>query len=120
MNGAALDIESWTKFGMMFKNPDEFMKKFSNLIINMIRQILDILIKQLLEFLIEKITPMLKILAMELLLETIRDYKDLIMLIIRNCTIPIPMFNIGKEALKIDDVRYADIVPVLEVPNNDC
>ena len=86
----------------------------------MIKQIIDILIKQLMQFLIEKITPLIKIFAMELLLETIRDYKDLIMLILENSKIPIPMFNIGSEALQIDNVNYADIVPVLEAPNNDC
>ena len=120
MNGAVDNFENWGKFADMFKNPQEFISKFNNLIKSMIKQIIDILIKQLMQFLIEKITPLIKIFAMELLLETIRDYKDLIMLILENCKIPIPMFNIGSEALQIDNVNYADIVPVLEAPNNDC
>lgn len=120
MNGAVDNIENWVDFVNMFKNPHEFIQKFNNLIKNMIKQIIDILIKQLMQFLIEKITPLIKIFAMELLLETIRDYKDLIMLILEKCTIPIAMFNIGSEALQIDNVNYADIVPVLEAPNNDC
>ena len=120
MNGAVDNFENWGDFANMFKNPQEFMSKFNNLIKSMIKQIIDILIKQLMQFLIEKITPLIKIFAMELLLETIRDYKDLIMLILENCKIPIPMFNIGSEALQIDNVNYADIVPVLEAPNNDC
>ena len=120
MNGAVDNIGNWTEFANMFKNPYEFIQKFNNLIKNMIKQIIDILIKQLMQFLIEKITPLIKIFATELLLETIRDYKDLIMLILENCKIPIPMLNIGSEALQIDNVNYADIVPVLEAPNNDC
>jgi hypothetical protein len=120
MNGAVDNFENWGEFGKMFKNPREFLLKFNNLIKSMIKQIIDILIKQLMQFLIEKITPLIKIFAMELLLETIRDYKDLIMLILEKCTIPIPKFNIGSEALQIDNVDYADIVPVLEAPNNDC
>lgn len=120
MNGAVDNVGNWVEFANMFKNPYEFIQKFNNLIKNMIKQIIDILIKQLMQFLIEKITPLIKIFATELLLETIRDYKDLIMLILKNCKIPIPMFNIGSEALQIDNVNYADIVPVLEAPNNDC
>lgn len=120
MNGAVDNVGNWVEFANMFKNPYEFIQKFNNLIKNMIKQIIDILIKQLMQFLIEKITPLIKIFATELLLETIRDYKDLIMLILKNCKIPIPMLNIGSEALQIDNVNYADIVPVLEAPNNDC
>jgi hypothetical protein len=63
---------------------------------------------------------MLKILTMELLLETIRDYKDLIIQLITVCGIGIPLSLQNTENLVIDDVRYADIVPILEVPNNDC
>lgn len=120
MNGAVDNFENWGEFAKMFKNPQEFLSKFNNLIKSMIKQIIDILIKQLMEFLIEKLTPLIKIFAMELLLETIRDYKDLIMMILEHCRIPIPMINIGKEALQIDNVNYPDIVPVLEAPNNDC
>lgn len=120
MNGAVDNFDNWGEFANMFKNPQEFISKFNNLIKSMIKQIIDILIKQLMQFLIEKLTPLIKIFAMELLLETIRDYKDLIMLILEYCKIPIPMFNIGSEALQLDDVKYADIVPVLEAPNNDC
>ena len=57
---------------------------------------------------------------MELLLETIRDYKDLIIQLITVCGIGIPFVLQNTENLVIDDVRYADIVPILEVPNNDC
>ena len=32
----------------------------------------------------------------------------------------IPNFDFGKQALKLDNVNYADLTPVLEVPNNDC
>jgi hypothetical protein len=63
---------------------------------------------------------MLKILTMELLLETIRDYKDLIIQLITAYGIGIPFSLSNTENLVIDDVRYADIVPILEVPNNDC
>jgi hypothetical protein len=63
--------------------------------------------------------PWIKILTLQLLLETIRDYKDLIVQLITACLI-IPDFDFGKQALKLDNVNYADLTPVLEVPNNDC
>lgn len=117
--GSVTNIEEW-KEAFSINSLDEFFAKFSNLIISLCKQIIEILIKQLLNFLLEKISPMLKILTMELLLETIRDYKDLIIQLITVCGIGIPLSLQNPENLVIDDVRYADIVPILEVPNNDC
>ena len=117
--GSVTNIEEWKK-AFSINSLDDFFAKFSNLIISSCKQIIDILVKQLLNFLLEKISPMLKILTMELLLETIRDYKDLIIQLITVCGIGIPLSLQNTENLVIDDVRYADIVPILEVPNNDC
>jgi hypothetical protein len=117
--GSVTNMEEW-KEAFSINSLDEFFAKFSNLIISLCKQIIEILIKQLLNFLLEKISPMLKILTMELLLETIRDYKDLIIQLITVCGIGIPLSLQNPENLVIDDVRYADIVPILEVPNNDC
>lgn len=117
--GSVTNMEEW-KEAFSINSLDEFFAKFSNLIISSCKQIIDILVKQLLNFLLEKISPMLKILTMELLLETIRDYKDLIIQLITACGIGIPFSLSNTENLVIDDVRYADIVPILEVPNNDC
>lgn len=117
--GSVTNMEEW-KEAFSINSLDEFFAKFSNLIISSCKQIIDILVKQLLNFLLEKISPMLKILTMELLLETIRDYKDLIIQLITVCGIGIPLSLQNTENLVIDDVRYADIVPILEVPNNDC
>lgn len=117
--GSVTNMEEW-KEAFSINSLDEFFAKFSNLIITSCKQIIDILVKQLLNFLLEKISPMLKILTMELLLETIRDYKDLIIQLITVCGIGIPLSLQSTEKLVIDDVRYADIVPILEVPNNDC
>lgn len=117
--GSVTNMTEW-KEAFSINSLDEFFAKFSNLIISSCKQIIDILVKQLLNFLLEKISPMLKILTMELLLETIRDYKDLIIQLITVCGIGIPLSLQNTENLVIDDVRYADIVPILEVPNNDC
>jgi hypothetical protein len=117
--GSVTNITEW-KEAFSINSLDEFFAKFSNLIISSCKQIIEILVKQLLNFLLEKISPMLKILTMELLLETIRDYKDLIIQLITVCGIGIPFVLQNTENLVIDDVRYADIVPILEVPNNDC
>jgi hypothetical protein len=120
MNGAVDNFESWGEFINMFRDQKQLLMKFKNLIVSIVKQILKILIKQLMDYLIEQITPLLKIFAMQLLLETIRDYKDLITQIIEYCIIPIPDLNLAKDSLRLDNVNYADIVPVLEAPNNDC
>ena len=117
--GSVTNIEEW-KEAFSINSLDELFAKLSNLIISSCKQIIDIFVKQFLNFLLEKISPMLKILTMELLLETIRDYKDLIIQLITVCGIGIPLSLQNTGNLVIDDVRYADIVPILEVPNNDC
>ena len=79
--GSVTNIEEW-KEAFSINSLDELFAKLSNLIISSCKQIIDIFVKQFLNFLLEKISPMLKILTMELLLETIRDYKDLIIQLI--------------------------------------
>lgn len=117
--GDITNVGEWEK-ALSKETFDNFLKGLQNLIISSTKQIIDKIIKELLNFLLEKITPILKIFAMELLLETIRDYKDLIVQIITTCGVSVLSFTQGIEQLSITDVDYADIVPELEIPNNDC
>ena len=87
-----------------------------------IKQVLDILIKQLFQFLKDKLMPIIKIFTMQLLLETIRDYKDLITQLITVCgMLGIKIATYADGTLNIDDVNYADIVPSKISPiNSNC
>ena len=58
--GAVDNVNGWKNFGMMFTSFDDFFEKFNNLLVNIMKQIIEILLKQLMQFLIEKITPLIK------------------------------------------------------------
>ena len=66
--------------------------------------------------------PIIKIFTMQLLLETIRDYKDLITQLITVCgMLGIKIATYADGTLNIDDVNYADIVPNKISPiNSNC
>jgi len=76
-------------------------------------------LEQLQQFLFEKVKPLLILFTNELLLETVRDYKDLINSIMTRCVFD-GGFAVGYSGSQ-NDVNYADIVPTQTAPkNNDC
>ncbi len=119
MKGSAFNMYEWEHMTVSMSSIEGLLGELTNLFITIAKQVIEIFLKQMLEFVLEKIMPWIKILTLQLLLETIRDYKDLIVQLITACLI-IPDFDFGKQALKLDNVNYADLTPVLEVPNNDC
>lgn len=119
MKGSAFNLTEWSNMTIQMSSIEGLLAELTNLFISIAKQVIEIFLKQLLELVIEKIMPWIKILTLQLLLETIRDYKDLIIQLITYCLI-IPNFDFGKQGLQLDKVNYADLTPVLEVPNNDC
>ena len=121
MMGDVTDINGW-KNNFTFRSIDEFFARMKNLILNIIRQCLDLIIKELFAFLMEKIGPLIKLFVLQLLLETIKDYRDLIRQLITTCgMLGINIATYADGTLNIDDVRYADIVPQQTAPGkNNC
>ena len=115
------DTEGWKK-NFTFNSINELLARLQNLIINIIKQCLDLIIKELFKFLMDKLGPLIKLFVLQMLLETIRDYKDLILQLITACgMIPINFARLPDGTLNIDDVQYADIVPMKTTPgNNKC
>ena len=94
---------------------ENFFKDFWNILRSCIRKISDLVIQALLDLVIGQLKPILVLLAKKLLLETVYYYKILLEEMILACT---PVFNFGgsNENLVIDNVNYADIIPIETTP----
>ena len=104
MKGNADDLKSW----------ETFFGTFGNLIKSVAKKIKDIIIQELYAFAMDKLKPLLELYTNKLLLETIRDYKDLLVNLKRLC-LPSNSSNGGTTHL-IDKVDYADIIPSKNKP----
>ena len=102
----------------------ETLKPFlNNILVSVIKQIKDIILEMIYSFIIEKITPLLTIFSLRLVLEQIEAYRELIL----NLMEALLKIRInGNNGTQIDDVRYADIDPLLEeqkktpISQNNC
>ena len=92
-----------------------FFDNFGNLIVAIIKQIKNIIIQELFDFLMGQLKPLITLFIQKLLLETLTYYRILITELIKAC-----MFSMGgNEALQIDNVDRADIIPIMEEPQTD-
>ena len=96
---------------------ENLMKDIQNVILSIIKEVKNIIIKELYNFMMEKLAPILKLFISKLALETIKAYKDLILGLILNC-IPNISFKFNTMGTIIDNVDYADIVPKKERPDD--
>ena len=104
LKGNADDLKSW----------ESFFGTFGNLIKSVVGKIKDIIIQELYAFVMDKLKPLLELYTNKLLLETIRDYKDLLMNLKRLC---LPSgTEYGNVPHLIDNVDYADIIPMKNNP----
>lgn len=100
---------------------ENLLKDIQNVIISIVKQAKDILIKELYNYMMEQLSPILQLFISKIALETIKAYKDLIMNLILNC-IPILSFGNQRVGTMIDNINYADIVPKETSPeeNKNC
>lgn len=99
----------------------EFFKKFSNLILSLVRQIFEMVMEYIAEFLMKELKSILYLFIEKIMLEKIIYYTMLIEQLITNCTMGIGNLSLnfnGKRnnPLVIEDVRGADIVPTQDKP----
>ena len=91
----------------------DFLRNFKNLMITMIKKIVDIITEELFNYLISEIKPLITLFIEKILLEKIYYYKLLIENLMAACT---PRISFNREPLVIEDVRGADIIPVAISP----
>ena len=122
LNSDVTNIEEWKTVASGW---EAFIKDFNNYIRNIASAVKDILIKELYNFVMEQLKPLLELFVAKLALETVRDYRELIISLIKNC---IPMFALGRAGLntEIDNVNYADIIANIDAdtpqvkPKQEC
>ncbi len=100
LKGTVDDLSSW----------ENFMSTFGNLIKSIIEKIKEIIIQQLYAFAMEQLKPLMELYVSKLLLETIRDYKDLLNNLRRLCLLDSSSNNSSSLVHLIDNVDYADII----------
>lgn len=95
---------------------DDLLKDLQNIIISIVKQAKDILIKELYEYMMSELKVLLELFISKIALETIKAYKDLITDLIQNCIPNLNFGGFGTMSTQIDNVNYADIVPTQETP----
>ena len=99
------------------KNVDEILEGFGNIIVSIIKEIKDIILNELYNFLMSELTPLIELYVSKITLETIKFYKELLNNLLESC---ISSSGTNVQSV-IDNVNYADIIPVENVPNqNKC
>lgn len=99
LKGNVDDLKSW----------ETFLSTFGNLFTSIAKKIKDIILQELYAFVMDKLKPKLELYTNELLLETIRDYKDLLTNLWQLRRINGNNSSDGGNI--IDNVDYADIIP---------
>lgn len=100
----------------------QFLKGLQNLIASIVRQVFEIIMKQLLQFIMDKLKELIMLIIEKLLLERIRFYIELFKRLLALFQMFYNAFR-GKGGPSttsiIDNVNYADIVPVQTEPKTE-
>lgn len=94
-----------------------FFSKFENLMVLLIKEVLNLIVTAIYDYLIGQITPIITLFTQKLLLETFFYYKILIEQVLTTCTY---RFTNGGNILSVDNVVGADIIPTETKPITEC
>ena len=92
--------------GTIYVNIEAFIQAIWNLILAIIKEVINLIIQNLLEFILSLLKPLLACITEQMLLEQIDAYRRLIKLIINECTIDL---NGTEYESLLDTVVGADI-----------
>lgn len=93
-------------------NVKGLLKGLTNLIISIVKQVLEMLLKELLSYLLNELKELLNALLRKIILERIEYYLEILQGILNLIKMFYNAFTKGKKADSvIDNVNYADIVP---------
>ena len=110
--GDISDVTGWkNNFKYTFSSIDNTLEALQNLITSIIKEVIKEFINQLTAFLVTKLKEWIEKFSMDIIMEAIKDYKDLLFSLIENCVPIIPLFYNQTEPMAIDNVYQADIIP---------
>lgn len=102
---------------------ENFMKDSKTLIVNLVLEVKDMLIKQMMQWLLSELKPFLELFVSRVVLEAVRDYVELLSQLVRLCGL-LGGSNYGGnyigdfDFIDLGDVYGADIIPSDLVNNN--
>ena len=98
-------------------NIKNLLKGLTNLIISIVRQVLDMLLKELLSYLLNELKELLNALLRKIIIERIEYYLEILQGILSLIKMFYNAFTKGKKPESIiDNVNYADIIPTENKP----
>lgn len=116
--GDVSDATGWkNNFNYSFSSIDNMLEAMQNLIISIIKEVIKEFVNQLTAFLVTKLKEWIEKYSINIIMESIKDYKDLLFSLIENCVPVIPIFFNQTEPMAIDNVYQADIIPENLNPN---
>ena len=100
-------------------DPSKFLVGIQNLIVSMVKQLFDLIMKELISFLMDEIRPLINLMIEKLLLERIRFYINILKRLLGLISMFYKAFNGGDNNSNnpksvIDNVNYADIITTVE------
>lgn len=105
---------------------DDMIPYFQSLLMNIIKQIKDIIVEMIYSWVIEKLIPLLTIFSLRVIMEQLEAYNKLIMDMLTACAdVSLPSIG-GNNGGPLNQANYADIDPELEklkqtaVSNTNC
>lgn len=102
---------------------ENFMKDSKTLIVNLVLEVKDMLIKQMMQWLLSELKPFLELFVSRVVLEAVRDYVELLSQLVRLCGLLGGSKYSGNyigdfDFIDLGDVYGADIIPSGLVNNN--
>lgn len=92
---------------------DRLLQSLFFIIKDIIVRLKDLIVEMILQMILDKLKPLVELFAARLLMETVMMYKDLLTRLLEECAIG---WKSNKLTGYIDNVTYADIVPVQTEP----
>lgn len=96
----------------------QIMGCMMNVLATTIQELKDIFVSALFKWLMQQLKPLIALFASRIVLETVKDYTNVIMQLIQECSLGFLDFGEGN-IYAIDNVKYADIIPKSTKPKTD-
>ena len=104
--------------GKIPKTPLDAIAALMKMIRNVVIAVMDELIEILFAWVLEKLKQAISVYVLQMILERINKYKDVLLALIENCTLTINLPSTTEMVGNIDNVRHADILETKTTPGD--
>ena len=104
--------------GKIPKTPLDLVTFFIKMIRNIVIAVMDELIDRIFTWVLEKIKKLISVYVLQIVLESIGKYKDVLLSLVENCTLSINLPSSTALIGNIDNVKHADILETKSTPGD--